>query len=136
MRELPKYGFLTSPDFESVKIISLEPPFFIANVSEISTTHPERVDACIEDMVQGRYPISKVKGYTIFLRIFTSLEPNNDTEQQQRVLNEMAEFYLNERVLQKVGKYSKYDESGRTIRQAAEARDRAIRERRTRRGEE
>lgn len=133
MRELPKFGFVSSPEFESVKIISFDPPYFIANVCEISQSNPERIEEYIEDMVQGRYPIAKIKGYSIFLRIFTSLEPNNDSELQQRVLNEMAQFYLNERVLQKIGKYNKYDESGRTIKEAADARDRAIKLRERRR---
>lgn len=133
MRELPKFGFVSSPEFDSIKIISFEPPYYIANVCEISQNNPERISEYIDDMIQGRYPIAKIKGYSIFFRIFTSLEPDNDAELQQKVLNEMAQFYLTERVLQKVGKYNKFDESGRTIREAADARDKAIKLRERRR---
>lgn len=112
MKELPKYGFLTSgPGFEGIKIIQLERPYLIASILEIKTHDAERVDSLLEDMVQGRYPISKVKGFTVFLKIYSSLEPNSNREFQQAVLNEMADFVLTERIQAKPGQFRVYDEN-------------------------
>ena len=106
MKELPKYGFLTnSVGFKGMKVISLTKPYIIANIYEVNKNRPDLVDEFIEDMVQGRYPISKVKGYTIFLKVFTSLEPCNNNDLQQATLNEMAEFVLNERIAAKPGQF-------------------------------
>lgn len=117
MKELPKYGFLTSgPGFEGIKVIQLERPYFIASIYEVKAHDAERVDCLLEDMAQGRYPISKVKGYTVFLKMYSSLEPNSNRELQQAVLNEMAEFVLNERVLKKIGQFRGCDETGRATR--------------------
>ena len=112
MKELPKYGFLTSgPGFEGIKVIQLERPYLIATVYEIKTNDAERVDSLLEDMAQGRYPISKVKGFTVFLKTYSSLEQNNDREFQQAVLNEMADFVLTERIQVKPGQFRTYDEN-------------------------
>ena len=112
MRELPKYGFLTnSVGFAGVKVIQLERPYLIASIYEIKTHDAERVDSLLEDMVQGRYPISKVKGYTVFLKMYSSLEPNSNREFQQAVLNEMAEFVLTERIQAKLGQFRAYNEN-------------------------
>ena len=112
MKALPKYGFLTSgPGSEGIKVIQLERPYLIASIYEIKTHDAERVDSLLEDMVQGRYPISKVKGFTVFLKMYSSLEPNNDREFQQAVLNEMADFVLTERIQVKPGQFRVYDEN-------------------------
>lgn len=112
MKELPKYGFLTSgPGFEGIKVIQLERPYFIASIYEVKAHDAERVDSLLEDMAQGRYPISKVKGYTVFLKMYSSLEPNSNRELQQAVLNEMAEFVLTERIQAKLGQFRAYDEN-------------------------
>jgi hypothetical protein len=112
MKELPKYGFLTSgPGFEGIKVIQLERPYFIASIYEVKTHDAERVDSLLEDMAQGRYPISKVKGYTVFLKMYSSLEPNSNRELQQSVLNEMAEFVLAERIQAKLGQFRAYNQN-------------------------
>ena len=106
MKELPKYAFLTnSVGFTGMKVISLEHPYIIASIYEVNKNRPDLVDGYIEDMVQERYPIAKVKGYTIFLKVFTSLEPCNNQELQQAVLNEMAQFVLTERIEKKPGQF-------------------------------
>lgn len=112
MKELPKYGFLTSgPGFEGIKVIQLERPYLIASIYEVKTHDAERVDSLLEDMAQGRYPISKVKGFTVFLKMYSSLEPNSNREFQQAVLNEMADFVLTERIQVKPGQFRTYDEN-------------------------
>lgn len=117
MKQLPKYAFLTHPsEFESVKVIMLEHPFIVANILEISQSNTERVEQLMEDLVQERYPIAKTKGFSIFLKVDTSLEPCGNPEYQQAVLNEMAEFVLNERVLRKIGQFRKCDETERSTK--------------------
>lgn len=133
MKELPKYGFLTSgPGFEGIKVIQLERPYLIATVYEIKTNDAERVDSLLEDMAQGRYPISKVKGFTVFLKTYSSLEPNNNREFQQAVLNEMAEFVLTERIQVKPGQFRVYDENRITSLGSEQPKEYKMRERRPR----
>ena len=91
MKQLPKYAFLQSNELEGKKVICLERPYYIADVRTYKRDD-EYVSRCLEDMAQGRYPIAKVKGYTIFLKMFTSIEPNSNQELQQIILNEMANF--------------------------------------------
>ena len=110
MRELPKYAILANGELGG-KVIQLERPYIIASVYSYKRDD-ERVQEKIEDMVQGRYPIAKVKGYTIFLRAYTSLEPCNNRELQQAVLNEMAQFFLAEKIVEKPGQFMKSEESG------------------------
>lgn len=106
MKELPKYAFLTnSVGFTGMKVIQLERPYMIASIYEVNKNRPDLVDEFLEDMVQGRYPIAKVKGYTIFLKMFTSLEPNNNWQLQQETLHEMADFVLSERIEKKLGQF-------------------------------
>ena len=106
MKELPKYAFLTnSVGFAGVKVIQLERPYLIASIIEVGKNQIERVNEYLEDMAQERYPIAKVKGYTIFLKMFTSLEPNGNKNYQQAVLKEMAEYVLTERVQKKPGQF-------------------------------
>lgn len=123
MRELPKFMFLTHPDMDGVKIISTEHPYLIAEAYQIRKTQESLIDSFLEDMVQGRYPMSKVPGYYVFLRMYTSLEPCNDRELQQRVLNEMAQFFLVERVEKKMGLYNQYSESDKSLKEKIQERD-------------
>ena len=88
-----------------MKVISLTYPFIVASIYEVNKNRPDLVDGYIEDMAQERYPIAKVKGYTIFLKVFTSLEPCRDTPYMQAVLNEMAQFVLIERIEKKPGQF-------------------------------
>lgn len=115
MRELPRYAILTNSEIPGVKVISLERPYIIASVFDYHRDD-EKVEQRTEDMVQGRYPIAKVKGYTIFLMTFTSLEPCDDAELQQEVLSEMAQFFLEEKIGHKPGLYARCEESGRSER--------------------
>lgn len=130
MKELPKYALLTNPEISGLKIISLEYPYLIASVFEHKRSD-ERVSDHLEVMAQERYPISKVNGYTIFLTVYTSLEPNDNREFQQAMLNDMAKWYLNERVLPNPGKYMKCEETG-VIEEKIVMRGRVMRERKNR----
>ena len=129
MRELPKFMFLTHPDMDGVKIISTEHPYLIAEAYQIRKTQESLIDSFLEDMVQGRYPMSKVPGYYVFLRMYTSLEPCNDRDFQQRVLNEMAQFFLEEKISHKPGLYAKSEESGKAQRKFERVAQRIKRER-------
>jgi hypothetical protein len=130
MRELPKYALLTNSEISGLKIISLEYPYLIASVFEHKRSD-ERVSEHLEVMAQERYPIAKVKGCTVFLTVFTSLEPNDNREFQQAILNDMARWYLNERVLPNPGKYMKCEETG-SVEQKIVMRGRVMRERKNR----
>lgn len=113
MKELPKYAFMThSVGFAGVKVIQLEKPYLIAGIYEVRQNDIELVSQFLEDMAQERYPIAKVPGYTVFLKMFTSLEPCNDREYQQEILNEMAQFVLTERIQQRPGQFRRNCESG------------------------
>lgn len=111
MRQLPEFAYLTSDEINGVKIISLEHPFIVASVS-VYKREDERVAERLEDMAQGRYPIAKIPGYAIFLTMFTSLEPCKNGELQQAVLNDMAQFYYNDKVVNKPGSFMKSEETG------------------------
>lgn len=130
MKNLPRYALLNSLEFDSNKVFQLERPYIIASVWEYKRDD-ERVESRIEDMVQERYPIAKVKGYSIFLTTYSSLEPCDDPLFQREVLNEMAEFFLNERIAHKPGQYMKCEESGE-VQERIERTGRIMRERRPR----
>lgn len=112
MRDLPKFAILiNSVGFKGMKVICLEQPYIIANLYEAKANDLQEVECFMEDLAQKRFPMSKVKGYTIFLRVYSSLEPCSDKEYQQQVLDEMADFVLTERVQKKLGQFRKYCES-------------------------
>ena len=137
MRELPKYGFLTGGSgFEGIKVIQLERPYLIASIYELKVSDEERIEDFMESKAQGRFPVGKVKGYTVFLKMYTSLEPNNNREFQQAILDEMADFVLTERIQKKIGQFRMSDESGRTIKVHERAKDHAIKLRSRRKKEE
>lgn len=128
MKKLPKYAILTNSEIPGLKVISLEHPYIIASVHDYHRDD-ERAQQRMEDMVQGRYPIAKVKGYMVFLTMFTSLESCNNPELQQAVLNEMADFFLKERIGHKPGQYAKCEESGNMQRKIEKFTERRKRER-------
>lgn len=123
MKELPKFMFLSHPEVEGMKIIMTEHPYLVATVYQIGKTQHDMIDSFLEDMVQGRYPMSKIPGYYIFLRMYTSLEPCNDSAYQQQILDEMAKFFLKERVEQKMGLYHKNSESDKPLLERIRERD-------------
>lgn len=131
MRELPRYAMIANSDMPGLKVISLERPYIIASVHDYHRDD-ERAQERIEDMVQGRFPIAKVKGYSIFLTMYTSLEPCNNPELQQAELNEMAQFFLDEKIARKPGQFMKSEESGRNERRITREGERRkiLRERR------
>ena len=137
MKELPKYAILTNSEMPGIKVISLERPYIIASVYDYHRDD-ERAQERIEDMAQGSYPIAKVKGYMVFLTMFTSLEPCSNPELQTAVLNEMADFFLEEKIGHKPGQYAKCEESGQTQKKFERVRQNQIRlrERRKRTNEE
>lgn len=110
MRETPKFAILANGELGG-KIILLEKPYIIASVHSYKRDD-ERVQEIMEDMVQGRYPVGKIKGYTVFLTIYTSLEPCGDRAFQKEILDEMAEFFMEEKIRQKMGQFMKSEESG------------------------
>lgn len=130
MKELPKYAFLQSEELEGKKVICLEPPYFVANVRIYKRDQPQ-VDSVIEDLAQGRYPIAKVKGYTIFLTMWTSLQPCSDRAIQQAALDGMAEWFYDEQVQVKKGTYMKSEETG-VLEEKIVMRGRIMRERKNR----
>ena len=134
MRDLPKYAILTNSEMVGIKVTSLERPYIIASVFDYHRDD-ERAQERMEDMVQGRYPIAKVKGYMVFLTMFTSLEPCNNQELQQAVLNEMADFFLEEKIGHKPGQFAKCEESGRMQNKIERFAERRLRERRKRTNE-
>ena len=85
--DLPKYAILSGDGFSGLKVISLEHPYIIASVHDYHRDD-ERARERMDDMVQGRYPIAKVKGYTVFLTMHTSLEPCSNQELQKATLLE------------------------------------------------
>lgn len=131
MKQLPKYAILTGADIVGIKIISLEYPYLIASVFDYNK-EDERVQEYIEDMAQERYPIAKVKGYSIFLKMFTSLESNSNNALQQATLNEMAEYFLDTKIQAKPGLYRRSDESGQSEEKHEFVKSRIMRERRPR----
>ena len=121
---LPKFAFLThTVGFTGVKVICLESPYIIASIIEVHKTQPEKISEYLDDMVQGRYLISKVKGYSIFLTMYAALDHFSDKAYVQEILDEMAEFVLTERVLQKPGQFRRCDETEKTITERVEERD-------------
>lgn len=133
MRELPRYAMLAHSEMPGFKVISLERPYMIASVFDYHRDD-ERVQERMEDMVQGRYPIAKINGYSVFLTVFTSLEPCSNPEVQQAELNEMARFFLEEKISRKPGQFAKCEESGQLQRRIDRAgqRNKVLRERRKR----
>lgn len=128
MKELPQYAFLTHPEeLSGVKVINLEHPFLIASIVEVKASDEEEVEKYMEAMVQQRYPMSKVKGYSIFLRMYSSLDSCDDYELQQEVLDEMADFVLTERVQRKLGQFKSCDQSGKSERRVQKGAERAMR---------
>lgn len=94
-----------------LKVISLSYPYIIASVHDYHRDD-ERARERMDDMAQGRYPIAKVKGYTVFLTMHTSLEPCGNQELQQATLNEMAQYFLEDKIAHKPGQFAKCEESG------------------------
>ena len=114
MRQLPKFAFLSGEGITGLNVIMLEHPYLIATVYDVNRHKEDEVEAFMEDLIQERYPIAKVKGYTIFLTMCSSLAPNNNREFHKAVLNEMAAYFLENRVLKKPGLYRMSDESGKS----------------------
>ena len=130
MKELPKFAYLQAPEIDGMKIISLEHPYLIGSVHIYKRDH-ESVNGWLENMVQDRFPIAKVKGYTIFLTVHTSLQPNNDCEYQKTMLNEMANWFYEDQIQVKTGRYMKSEETG-VLEEKIVTRGRVMRERKNR----
>ena len=99
--DLPRFAFLTGEGFMGVKVICLEAPYLIASIYDINRHDEEKVDDFLESMAQGRTPIAKVPGYTIFLKVLTTMETCPDRAYQQSILNEMTQYVLENRILKK-----------------------------------
>ena len=133
MKQLPKFAFLDSLELEGKKIICLEPPYFVANVRTLKRDD-EYVSHFLEDMANERFPMAKVKGYTIFLKMYSSLEPNDNWDEQQAMLDEMADWFYTERVMVKTGTYMKSEETG-VLEEKIVMKGRIMRERKKRSNE-
>lgn len=112
MKNLPKYAMLMGEGFIGAKIIQLERPYIIASVFDFKRDDYERISEMQEIKLNEREPIAKVKGYTIWLRPLSSLEPNNDFDYTAGILEEMADYFLNTKIANKPGVYMKCEESG------------------------
>ena len=136
--DLPKFAFLSGEGFMGVKVICLEAPYLIASIYDINRHDEDKVDDFMENMAQGRAPIAKVSGYTIFLKVLTTMESCPDRTYQQSILNEMAHFVLENRVLKKPGLYRMSEQSGKSEKKFDPDRQKQIRlrERRKRTNEE
>ena len=134
MGNLPKFAFLTGEGFTGQKVICLESPYLIASIIDVNRHDEEKVEEYMESMVQGRSPISKVSGYTVFLKFLTCIEPCYDREYQKRIVNEMATFVLQDKILKKPGLFRMSDESGKSEKKFDPAiqKERRLRERRNR----
>ena len=130
MRKLPKYAVLTGEGLVGVKVIQLERPYIIASVFDFNKDDYERISEMQEIKLNEREPIAKVNGYAIWLRPFSSLEPNNDFYYTEGVLNEMADYFLKTKIAAKPGLYRRSDESGKAEQQHEFIKDRVMRERR------
>ena len=137
MRELPQFAILTNSEIPGLKVISLEHPYIIASVHDYHRDD-ERSRERMDDMVQGRYPIAKVKGYTVFLTMLSSLEPCSNQELQKATLNEMAQYFLEDKIAHKPGVYARCEESGKTQKKFERVRQEQIklRERRKKTNED
>ncbi len=112
MKNLPKYAMLMGEGFIGAKIIQLERPYIIASVFDCKRDDYERISEMQEIKLNEREPIAKVKGYTIWLRPLSSLEPNNDFDYTECILEEMADYFLNTKIASKPGVYMKCEETG------------------------
>lgn len=112
MKNLPKYAMLMGEGFIGAKIIQLERPYIIASVFDFKRDDYERISEMQEIKLNEREPIAKVKGYTIWLRPLSSLEPNNDFDYTEGILEEMADYFLNTKIASKPGVYMKCEETG------------------------
>lgn len=137
MKNLPKYMTLCSRS-EGLSDILLEtiPPFLIGKVYGIPKAEPERVAAEIEAMESGRWPLAKVRGYTLFVHPAGSLTGEKVTAEELRdALRGMAEYYARE-AMAKPHRMRKYqegvpddiDERNGEIRKAARERLRRMKE--------
>lgn len=127
MKQLPRFVFISHPEIEGLKIMMTEHPYLVATEYRIGKHQEDLIDSFLEDMAQDRYPMAKIPGYYVFLRMFTSLEPNNDREFQQSILNEMAEFLLEARIQDKLGLYNKCCEGDKTLLERVQERDERVR---------
>lgn len=125
--DLPRFAFLTGEGFMGVKVICLEAPYLIASIYDINRHDEEKVDDFLENMAQGRTPIAKVPGYTIFLKVLTTMETCPDRAYQQSILNEMAQYVLENRILKKPGLYRMSEQSGKSEKKFDPERQRQIR---------
>lgn len=132
MRQLPKYAILTGEGLVGVKVIQLERPYIVASVFDFNREDYERISEMQEIKLNEREPIAKVKGYAIWLRPYSSLEPNNDFDYTEGVLNEMADYFLKTKIAAKPGVYRRSDESGKAEQRHEFIKERAMRERRPR----
>ena len=112
MKKLPKYALLYGEGFIGAKVMQLERPYIIASVYDFKRDDYEHISEMQEIKLNEREPIAKVKGYTIWLRPLSSLEPNNDFYYTQDILEEMADYFLKTRIANKPGVYMKSQESG------------------------
>lgn len=111
---LPRFAFLTGEGLVGIKVICLEAPYLIASIYDINRHDEEKVDDFIENMAQGRVPMAKIPGYTIFLKVLTTMENCPDRAYQQSILNEMVHYVLENRIQKKPGLYRMSEQSGKS----------------------
>ena len=129
---LPKYAMLMDNDLPGIKVIQLERPYIIASVFDFNREDHERIGEMHEIKINEQEPIAKVKGYSIWLKQYATLENQAGFEYTQNILEEMADYFLNTRIANKPGLYRRSEESGRDERRYDPERQRKLRERRQR----
>lgn len=123
MRNIPRFAFLAGEGFIGMKVICLEYPYIIGSVFPISMDDTEKLDEMITEMVQSG-GVAKVRDFSVFVKSYESLEPCQDKGHIQRVLNDMAEYVREERILKKTGQFKSCDEKGIIKRRTEKAIER------------
>lgn len=133
--DLPKFAFLSGEGFVGIKVMCLEPPYLIASIYDINRHDVEKVEDFMENMAQGRVPMAKIPGYTIFLKVLTTMESCPDRAYQQSILKEMTQYVLENKIQKRPGLYRMSEESGRAEKKFDPERQKILRERRKRTNE-
>lgn len=116
MQRLPSFLFATSPEIEWGMVVSTTPPFIISKTMNFNNKNLDKYDAFMTRLNNNSDPFSaffKIPGYRMVMIYSTSLQPINAMEHQKEirvVIQEMANYYLQEKILPNEGAFRKYKE--------------------------
>ena len=111
MRNIPKFAFLSGEGLIGIKVICLEYPYIIGSVFLVNMDDQEKIDEMMTEMVQSG-GVAKVRDFSVFVKCYEPLEPCKDKEYIQSILNEMAEYVREKKIMDKVRQFKAYDEKG------------------------